>query len=344
VTLEAVLLVLAFVGLLALPLVPGLRELLRPRDDKPTEIDLLATVDPRDAGARFRQALRGGESGDASPRAPGAGGSRGGPPAPEILAELRLAAGAKAPPLLRVRGAAEIGDGARLRDLYVHGDARLGSGVRVRALAADGDLALGPQCVVEDWIDTEATAWVGPRCDLGRSASAAKELHVSEGCTFRRLWGLPVTVDAPATVSVWSEPAGRADVTIEDFVLWVGRRLTLPPGLVLERDLVVHGELRVGAGAVIRGSLKTHGAIRLGEGVQVEGNVIGRGDIHVEGGARIAGCVYAEGDIFIGPGAQVGRPQGFKSVYSAGRVTLAPDVLVFGWVVAERGGSVGRVR
>jgi hypothetical protein len=256
----------------------------------------------------------------------------------EVLAELRLPAGAKAPPLLRVLGEAEVGERARLRDLYVQGNARLGPGVRVRALAADGDLALGPGCVVEDWIDTEATAWVGPRCDLGRSASAAKELHVSDGCTFRRLWGLPVTVAGPAAAA--SAPAVRPDMTIEDFVLWAGRRLTLPPGLVLERDLVVHGEVLVGAGAVIRGSLKAHGAIHLGQGAQVEANVIGRRGIHIEGGTRIGGCVYAEGDVFIGPGAQVGRPQGFKSVYSAGHVTLAPDVLVFGWVVAQRGGAV----
>jgi hypothetical protein len=332
-TLEAGLLVLAFLGLLTLPLVPGLLELLRPRDDKPTELDLLATVDPREAGTRLRRALVGAEA---------AGASRAGPPVAEVRAELRLPAGAKAPPLLRVTGEAEVGERARLRDLYVHGNARLGPGVRVRALAADGDLALGPGCVVEDWIDTEATAWVGQRCDLGRSASAAKGLHVGEGCTFRRLWGLPVTVDAP-THTAGSAPAVRGDVTIEDFVLWVGRRLTLPPGLVLERDLVVHGEVLVGAGAVIRGSLKAHGAIHLGEGVQVEANVIGRRGIHIERGTRIAGCVYADGDVFIGPGAQVGRPQGFKSVYSAGHVTLAPDVLVFGWVVAERGGAVGRL-
>jgi predicted acyltransferase (DUF342 family) len=333
VTLEAGLLLLAFLGLLALPLVPGLRELLRPRDDRPTELDLLATVDPREAGTRLRQALAGAEAG---------GAGRAGPPVAEVLAELRLPAGAKAPPLLRVLGEAEVGERARLRDLYVQGNARLGPGVRVRALAADGDLALGSECVVEDWIDTEATAWVGRRCDLGHSASAAKGLHVGEGCTFRRLWGLPVTVDASAS-TVWSAPAGRGDMTIEDFVLWAGRRLTLPPGLVLERDLVVHGEVLVGAGAVIRGSLKAHGAIHLGEGVQVEANVIGRRGIHIERGTRIAGCVYADGDVFIGPGAQVGRPQGFKSVYSAGHVTLAPDVLVFGWVVAERGGAVGRL-
>jgi hypothetical protein len=329
VTLEAGLLLLAFLVLLALPLVPGLLELLRPRDDKPTELDLLATVDPRDASARFRQVLRGAESG---------GGSGAGALVPQRVPELRLAAGASAPRLLRVLGEAEVGERARLRDVYVHGNARLAAAVRVRVLAADGDLALGPECVVEDWIDTEATAWVGPRCDLGRSASAGKELHVGEGCIFRRLWGLPVTVDAAATTA-WS-PEGRARVTIEDFVLWAGRRLTLPPGVVLERDLVVHGELHVGAGAVIRGSLKAHGAIHLGQGAQVEANVIGRRGIHIEGGTRIGGCVYAEGDVFIGPGAQVGRPQGFKSVYSAGHVTLAPDVLVFGWVVAQRGGAV----
>jgi hypothetical protein len=320
--LEAVLLVLTFFGLLALPLAPGLLERLRPRDDQPVEIDLLATGDPRDAGARFREALRGADSGVAALVAPGtapaSGALRTGPPVPEIHGKLRVPAGGEALLVLRVLGEAEVGERARLLDLYTQGGARLGSGVRVRALAADGDLVLGPECVVEDLIDTEATASVGPHCDLGRSASAARELHVGDGCTFRRLWGLPVAVDGPAAAAV-SGPPVRVDVTIEDVVLWVGQRLSLPAGLVLERDLVVHGEVRVGAGAVIRGSLKAHGAIYLGEGVRVEANVIGRRGIHVEGGARIAGCVYAGGDVFIGPGAQVGGPKGFKTVYAGDR-------------------------
>jgi cytoskeletal protein CcmA (bactofilin family) len=337
---EVVLLVLLFLGLLGLPMVPGCLELWRRRDSRPMEIDQEATVNPREPALAFRRGLASlvevAES-DLPRRVPA---DRAGGQAYEVHQELRLAHGARPPLLLIALGAAEVGDVATLGDLYVRGEARLGAGVRLRALAVDGDVVLGRDSSVENWIDTEASAWIGPRCDLGHSATAVKGLTLGAGCTFRRLWGLPVATEGPSRRPAARQPADPAEQRIDDALLWAGRRLSVPSGLTLERDLVVHGEVRVGAGNVVRGSIKAYGGLHLDEGVRVEGNLICRRDIRIAGDVTIRGNVYAEGDVAVGRGTRVGDAAGFKTVYAGGRIELAPDVLVFGWIVADRTGKV----
>src|SRR5262249_31737302 len=153
---------------------------------------------------------------------------------------------------------------------------------------------------------------------------------------FRRLWGLPVSTEVPAQWAAPAVPAEPREARVDDSILWAGGRLTVPSGLTVDRDLVVHGEVRIAPRNVLRGSIKAYKALHLGEGVQVEGNLICRQGIHIAGAARIRGNVYAEGDVVIGPGTRIGDAAGYKSVYAGGRIELAPDVVVFGSVVAER--------
>ena len=342
VSVEVLLLLLAFAALLVVPLLPGALELWRRRDAHPIEIDQDGTINPREPGLAFRQRLRPlldvAES-DLPFQAPLA---KAGAESYEVHRQLRLAAESRAATLVIALGDTEVGDRGRLGDLWVQGHARVGTAVRLRALAADGDLVLGPDGRVENWIDTEASAWIGARCDLGRSAAAAKGLNLGAGCTFRRLWGLPVSTEVPPQ---WAPspaaPADPGEARVDDAMLWAGGHLTVPSGFTVDRDLVVHGEVRIAPGNVVRGSIKAYKALHLGEGVQVEGNLICRQGIHIAGAARIRGNVYAEGDVVIGPGTRIGDAEGFKSVYAGGRIELAPDVVVFGSVVAERTGSVG---
>jgi predicted acyltransferase (DUF342 family) len=337
---EVVLLVLLFLGLLGLPMLPGCLELWRRRDSRPIEIDQEATVNPREPALAFRRGLASLVE-VTEPDLPLRGPSDpAGTRAYEVHRELRVEPGARPPRLLIALGAAEVGDAATLGDLYVRGEARLGAAIRLRALAVDGDVVLGRDSTVENWIDSEASAWIGPRCNLGHSATAVKGLTLGAGCTFRRLWGLPVATEGPARPPAGPLPGEPAEQCIDDALLWAGRRLTVPSGLTLERDLVVQGEVRVGAGNVVRGSIKAYGGLHLGEGVRVEGNLICRRDIRIAGDATIRGNVYAEGDVAVGRGTRVGDAAGFKTVYAAGRIELAPDVLVFGWIVADRAGMV----
>jgi predicted acyltransferase (DUF342 family) len=344
VSLEGLALIGLFLALLALPLLPGIRELVRPRDDRPLEIDLDATVDPRQSGRSFREGVaalraRGGDAipfgGPVDPARPGGG-------AYEVHRDLLVPADGRGPALAIVLDKAEIGARARLEELYVQGDAHLGAGVWVRTLATDGTLVLGSDCVVEQWLDVDGAADVGARARLGHQASAAGRLRLGPGCSFRRLWGLPVTTEIDGSTVERGEPAAPAvaETTLDDLVMWSGRRLTMPRGFTLDRDLVVRGEVHLGSGSRVRGSIKAYGPLHLGSGAEVDGNLICRRSIQIDGPATIRGNVFAEGDIVIGPGTTIGQEGGFKSVYALGRVELAADVRVFGWVVAEGAGVV----
>jgi predicted acyltransferase (DUF342 family) len=341
---EPVLLVAAFLVLLALPLVPGFRELLRPRDDRPLEIDVGATVDPRQPGRSFRDGLRPllARAGRDVPRRGSSELERPAGDACLVHQDLTMPTAANDPGPTIVLGKADVGERARLREVYVRGDAVLGGGVRVRALAADGDLRLGADCVVEQWLDVEGSGDVGARSSLGSQASAAGRLRLEPGCTFRRLWGQPVSTEAtgPGAARADTAPPAPAGLTLDDRVVWTGRQLTVPRDFTFDRDLVVHGEVRVSSGNRVRGSIKAHGHLHLLRGVEVDGSLVSRRSIRIDGPATIRGNVFAEGDIVIGPGTTIGAAGGIKSVYARGRLELAPDVRVFGWIVADEGGRV----
>jgi len=341
---EGLVLVVLFLVLLALPLVPGFRELLRPRDDRPLKIDVDATLDPRQPGRSFREGLapllaRAGSDasfrGPIDPERPASG-------AYEVRQHLAAPGAETGPELTIVLGKADIGERARLGELYIQGDIELGAGARVRALAADGDSRLGPDCIVEQWLDIEGSAEVGARSRLGAQASAAGRLRLGAGCVFRRLWGQPVLTEPgdPGAPPADPSPSTTAGATLDEGVIWTGRQLTVPRDLTLDRDLVVHGEVRVSSGNRIRGSIKAYGRLHLLRGVQVDGNLICRRSIQIDGQATIRGNVFAEGDIVIGPGTTIGQAGGVKSVYARGRLELGADVQVFGWIVADKGGLV----
>jgi cytoskeletal protein CcmA (bactofilin family) len=344
VNIEGLFLIALFLALLALPLVPGIRELVRPRDDRPLEIDVDATLDPRQPGRSFREALapfRARAGSEVPFRAPMDLEQPSGD-AYEVHRDLLLPPGGHGPALTIVLGKADVGERARLGELYIQDTGRLAAGVRVRAVATDADLQLGPACVVEQWLDVEGMADVGAGSKLGHQASAAGRLRLGAGCSFRRLWGLPVSTAAggPVPEGTDSPPPDESGTKLDDVVLWVGRQLTMPRGLTLDRDLVVHGEVRVSSGNHVRGSIKAYGRLHLAKGVEVDGNLICRRSIHIDGQAQIRGNVFSEGDIVIGPGTTIGAAGGFKSVYALGRVELAADVQVFGWIVTEGVGVV----
>lgn len=328
--------------LLLVPFLPGIRELRRPKDDEPIRIDETFTRDPRYFGNALRQKL----APFLEERPPEL-------PArmeielrkPEILAvfdDLHVPEGAREDALAVALGAAAVGRDARLAETWVRGDAELESGAVVRALACDGQLTLGAGAKIQRWVDVEGHLLAEPGADLGLSASAAGVLRLSQGCAFRRLWGRPVFVRGePGQEPAESQEAAAAPETIEDEVIWGRRGLSLPRGFRLERDLVALTDVRIGPGATVLGTIKAHGSIDVGDGARIRGNLIARRGVTTGRNVRVAGNVFAERDVVLGPGTQVGRKGGIKTVYAAGHIRLEPAAAVLGWVIAERGGTVG---
>ncbi|MGH2827065.1 MAG: hypothetical protein ACRDKF_08855 [Actinomycetota bacterium] len=330
----------AFLSLLLLPFLPGVIEMKRPRDDEPLPVVHDNAKDPRFFATAFKRMLIPllDEANDL--------------PAIveiqlrrrerlEIHDELLVPSKERRRGILAAKSHAVVEPAAELDEVYAAGNARLESGARVRALACEGSLLVEQGCKIGRWIDAEEAATIGKDCDLGVSASSGGRLTLEAGCTFQRLWGLPIATSPAVIEDDAVTPITRAaEAGLPDSVVWGREWLSIPSGMTVSRDIVVYGDLEIGAGCVIRGSIKAHGKVDLGEGAQVQGNLISRKAVTVGRRARVHGNLFAEGDVTVSAGAKIGRPGRFKGLYTSTTVSLQAGVTVYGWVVAERGGKV----
>jgi len=330
----------AFLGLLLLPFLPGMIELKRPRDDEPLPVVHDNAKDPRFFAKAFKRML-----------VPLLDQANELPAVVEIQLrrrerleihdELLVPSKERRRGIMAAKSNAVIEPSAGLDEVYSAGDVTMEDGVHVRALACEGTLLVAQDCKVGRWIDAEKAATIGRNCDLGVSASSGGRLKLDAGCTFQRLWGLPVTT-CPAVIEpdAITPDVRAAEAGLQDSVVWGRGWLSIPSGMTVSRDIVVYGDLEVGAGCVIRGSIKAHGKVELGEGARVEGNLISRKAVTLGRRARVHGNLFAEGDVTVSTGATIGRSGRFKGLYTSTTVLLQPGVTVYGWVVAERGGRV----
>lgn len=329
-------LVLLFLVLIVLPFLPGIIELRRPKDDRPLSIPQDNSRHPRHFALTFR--------GRVAPRVDGAQG-----PFPVITTidspdsePLEIHEGLdvtdRARGIVASLGDARIAVDAVVDRAYARGDAEVERGARINELAVEGALTLAPGVKVERWVDAGGDLVAGTGSNLGVSASSACGLRVASGCNFERLWGLPITTSGDGSSATVTPPP---DPSIDRAVVWARKWLSIPAGTVLDKDLVVYGELHIGTGSTILGSVKAHGNVLIGRGVHVTGNVISRRDITIAGGTEINGNIFSEGNLVVGAETRIGAKGDFKTAYSSKRTTLGGDVTIFGWLIAEGGGSVG---
>lgn len=340
-TWETTLLLVAFFGLMLFPFLPGLIELLNPVDDEPLAIDMEYIREARYFGITFRRRI----DEQMSKQAMGAGAMGSG----RIQPLVTIGRGTQTSGLIAALDHIEIGENCNFGEAYCYGDVQIGADSTFESAASDGRMVIEDNCTVHRWVDSEQDMAIGTGCVLGVSASSAQSLIVGDRCEFQRLWGLPVrTSEEPISRYVPDLPQEREEIIgkdtgieIEDTARWSSGDLTVPAGSTVGRDIVAYGDVRIGANAIVLGTVKGRGRVTLDEGVIVTGNVIGQRGINCIGNASVFGNMFSERDIELGPGTVVGRTEAFKTIYSQTRVLLARGVEVYGWIVAEEGGTVG---
>lgn len=325
---DAFLLVGLFLGLVTVPFLPGVLVHKKRLDTTPLLIENENSKTGRYFGVQFRAHLRSL------------------PNEEDLTREIRISANDPARALI-LAGEIHAAPGTRLNDAYVRGSVLLDRAVVAKRIAADGNVVLEEGCKIIEWVDTENELLAKNGSHLGRAASAAKRLTLNEGCTFIKLWGMPVWAQRDVQLKpTLREPITRSELS--DSVFWAidttsmrrGRaKLALPSGIRVQRDLVVQGDLETSPDCLINGTIKCHGVLTLGEGTVVKGDVIARKGVSLAAGVRIRGHIFAEGDISVGPNCQVGTRAKYKTVYSVGRITLAPGATVYGLLIAEKGGA-----
>lgn len=346
-----------FLGWAALPLLPSLIEARRRTDIKPLRVVRASDVDIRHFATAFQAWV------EDHLGKPLAASRAGGGPVEGRLDDgtpyLALPDGAT-PALVTLPtgpascGAVILGSGDLNlppralfpHETYADGSVEVGEQSVCRAILAGGDLRLGRGCWSLRWLHARSTLLARESCALHGRASADVSMRLEEGCRFERLhaptvaFGMPVppTPAAPAL-----EPYEAKDVPnlVEDAAgRWLVRqRLEIPAHRLVTSDVVVTGELRVGAGTRIVGSLKSHGDLTLAEGVVVDGSIVAGRDLSVGRGCDIRGPVVAERDGRIEAGTQLGsadRP----TTLSARCLEVEAGSVVHGTVWAHGGGLV----
>ena len=338
-------------GVVLLPLLPGLREWRRPTDVAPLRIEDDDALDPACFAHRFAKKLqRAFDAGDAT-----------------LGRSVIVRAGALATgwPLSADEAAAGatrriwcVDDGAELppgmcflAEVAAAGDLGTAPRGRYLALLADGCLRLAPRSLVLRWAHARDVE-IGSGCRVAGRVSAERSISVGISVRFAMLHAPEIRFVTPqntraaphlSTVtgvmhaglprSVRIEaPSGRAvadqTLRIEARHAWRG-------------DLVCSGDLVLGDGCFALGSLKARGTLSLGAGCHVAGNLFARGEIHLGAGCIVQGCVASDTVVRLDSGCVVGTLTQPATV-AAPRIDVAPTVRVHGTVWADDRGRARR--
>jgi hypothetical protein len=340
-----------------LPLLPALRELLRPTDAEPL------TMVGQDAGELtvfaegFRAYLRR-ELPDLLSSGASAGGSAaqlpdGTPVAhvtgrldalPELTSAERVVSR-----LVVANGPVSLPGGETfLLELYARDEFIGGPGTVYRAILGERDVRLGAGSTILRWVHAEGNLSAADNSLLAGRATAGGTMRLGVGARFSRLRAQQiVTGDAEVASPVIPPPLvtgtmklPRTARQVRGFIR-VDGDLTIPDDASVVGTLVVDGSLRAGARSRIAGSVKVHGECDIGDGALIEGSLVARQSAKLGSGAVVLGPVVAERAVSLGAGCVVGAPTRPASV-AAEDVTCQGGVQVYGAISARSRGMVAR--
>ncbi|SMD01640.1 polymer-forming cytoskeletal protein [Sporomusa malonica] len=330
--------------LLFLPFAPGLREMLNGKDAEPLFINMDYRRNPRYFGLSFRQivikslANYTGMSGFLHIKLSKQ-------ELIEVVDDAVVEDGGSVATIYYVENNLQSGRNVRFeKEVYVRGNACLGEGNELRALACDGDIHILGRTRFIRWLDAEGSIRAEEESELGVSAACGKELFLAGGCSFKRLYGFPVTTmtstmayTAPERVAagdfVEAGPASQQ----ED----MQRNLAVLPARSRKNcDIITAHSLTIGEHTIIEGHVKTHGDLVAAHSVTITGNIFAGGNIRLGPYCRVLGTIFTQGHITLEDGVAVGSHGKIKSVISKKGITFHRGVSVFGFVSTEGEGRV----
>ncbi len=334
-----------------LPLLPALRELLRPTDTTPLSVVERDAANLAYFADRFRlwiTAQLAGlpleiPEGDYYGRLPSGTGFVRVRNLPEVLSRGPRPDGAHDRVIVTEAPVTLVGRETFLLEVYATAPWTGGPETTLRALYGTADVRLGSRSTVTRWVHSEGVLLVEDGSLLFGRASSASAIRLGTGVRFERI-GAPRIEVGPAHPRGTPEAVERTAWIPPERARTVGDHLhvdgdaELPAGTEHRGDLVVAGTLTIGAEARVEGSVKAHRSIQVGRGGTITGSVVSRTTIKTAGDVAIGGPVIAEDEILLGEGTMVGGP-GRETTVVAPLVTLAPGVVVFGQVNAGVSGT-----
>ncbi len=345
------LLVLLTVSVMAVPLLPALREWKNPRDVVPLQIDEADALDPPYLAHRFAaqlaEAVRTGASylGGSSITHLDLGTESAGLP----LRPAEIQAG-HSDRLWYIKGGVQLPKKMHFyAEVTTSGWLRTAADGVYRALWAGTTATLEPGTSVLRWAHGQEVH-IGNACCVTGRVTAQQSITVASGVDFMMLHapqvlfvghggqfaGRPL-VDMAGCVALTDWPAG---VVWDAMVHRAFARLTLhvDANRSWRADIVCLADLVLGANCQATGSLKARGALHIGLGSQVSGSVMAGGAIHLDAGCVVRGSVVSETAIVLGAGCTIGGP-GQPATVSAPQIQIAAGTTVYGTVWADEKGE-----
>ncbi len=232
------------------------------------------------------------------------------------------------------------------KDIYAGEQFEGGEKNSYRAILGERNVHLGVASDVVRWVHAvgELTAAFG--CNLYGRISSDLLIRLADECSFLRMNAPRIEIGRSAREENPNVPETtvHSDANAEKppRLLHDGDYEILA-GQVMDRNIVIRGNLRICAGARICGSVKSVKDMVIEDGVSVEGSLISASKMHVGPNCRIHGPVIAERELSIAGGTRCGTPE-FPTTVSAPQIEVEEGVVVFGTLWArEQGHVVARV-
>jgi cytoskeletal protein CcmA (bactofilin family) len=346
---------LPFLGLFALtlawfllPLLPALREFLRPTDIAPLKVVDRASGNVAHFARNFRRYLEQqvaglpaeAQAGDFFGRLPdGTPFLRVHKQAAAIAREAREGLQSQ---LVVIDTAATLDGGETfMMELYARAPLIGGPKSVYRAVYAERELLLGEDSAVLRWAHACGRLTVGDRSTIRGRLSSDESVRLGGSVVFERIGAPVISVGEPAELPPELPsrlplcPLPEGARTIGNFVRIEGDFI-IPEGTRLAGNVVIAGHARLGLGALVEGSIKAHGELVLSAEARVRGAAVTRTSMTIGPAAWVEGPAIAEERLTLGRGAIIGSPD-MPATASAPVIELAQGATVYGQISAMGG-------
>jgi predicted acyltransferase (DUF342 family) len=211
-----------------------------------------------------------------------------------------------------------------------------------RALLSEGDIFLDENSRVLRWLHADGAVVAGRNTHLYGRCSAKKLIYLSSGCRFERvhapaivigvhahgLHEIPISKAAPAMT--FKRSHGRSRIHGD---------LHLGAGEMFLGDIVATGSIRIERETQIVGSAKGNGDVELCEQARIDGSVISSGTLRIAANCVLKGPVLAEKEIVLGANTRIGTPDSLTTI-NAPVIRVAPGCVIHGTLWARHQGRV----
>ncbi|MBU1712242.1 MAG: polymer-forming cytoskeletal protein, partial [Proteobacteria bacterium] len=228
------------------------------------------------------------------------------------------------------------------KEVYVTGDALIGPNNMLQALYSEGDVKISEGTQFKRWLDADGNITIGVNCDLGISVSSGNKIHIANNCVFRRLYGMPIVTSHNQTAEFQYPPETffSKESSLPETSFTRKNDSAVPPGTVINNNIVFTGDIRIGSSTSITGTIKSYGDVFLEDDVIIYGNVFADGDIFIGRNAKISGHLFSQGSIYISEQTLISRPDKIKSIIAKKEIQIEQNVIIYGFVATEGHGGI----